>query len=30
MKKDKEAVQGTMKALKEWSSTPWDPDITAL
>ena len=30
MKKDEEAVQGAMKALQEWNSNPWDPDITAL
>ena len=29
-KKEKEVVQGTMKALKEWSSNPWDPGVTAL
>ena len=30
MKKDEEALQGAMKALQEWNSNPWDPDITAL
>ena len=30
MKKDEEAVQVAMKALQEWNSNPWDPDITAL
>ena len=30
MKKDEETVQGIMKALQEWNSNPWNPDITAL
>ena len=30
MKKDEEAVQGIMKALQEWNSNRWNPDITAL
>ena len=30
MKKDEEAVQVAMKALQQWNSNPWDPDITTL
>ena len=30
MRKDEEAVQGAMKALQDWNSNPWVPDITTL